>query len=124
MGKLEELALWKLSEEDLVDVEGMMNAYEEYLKRELGYDDLDAALTAVDMEEAYDLPYVIQEYVDTYKIGESTYAARYCHTDYCRCGFFHLANVTPFEFYMLFDVATLKDNTVGSYSRARKKFVV
>lgn len=124
MGKLEELIVWDLTEKDLVDEAGLVKAFEDYLKRELGYDDLEAALAAVDMEDAYNIPYVLQEYVDTDVIGQTTYEARYCHTDFCRCGFFHLANVTPFEFYMLFDVATMEDKTVGSYTQAAKKYIV
>ena len=124
MGKLEELIIWDLTENDLVDEAGLVKAFEDYLKQELGYDDLEAALAAVDMEEAYTIPYVLQEYIDTDVIGGTTYEARYCHTDFCQCGFFHLANVTPFEFYMLFDVSTMEDKTVGSYSQAKKKYIV
>ena len=124
MGKLESLILEDLKETDLVGEEGLIHAFEEYLKRELGYDDLEAALAAVDMDEPYNVPYVLQEYIDTVEIGGHTYEGRYCHTDFCRCGLFHLADVTPFEFYMLFDTDTMEDQTVGSYDQAKKKFVV
>lgn len=124
MGKLEHLNLWELKESDFVDERELVHAFEEYLKRELGYDDLEAALAAVDMEEPYNVPYVLQDYFDTLEVGDKTYEVRYCHTDFCYCGMFHLAGVTPFEFYMLFDTSTMEDQTVGSYSRAKKKFVV
>lgn len=49
---------------------------------------------------------------------------RFCETDFCSCGLFHLAIYLPLLFYMLFDQVSMKDQTVGSYQAAKKKYVI
>lgn len=109
---------------DLVDVEGLVEQYKKYLKKFLNYSDIEAEIGAIDMNDPYKAQFISQDYVGSYEIDGMEYVIRYCRTDFCRCGLFHLADVTPFEFYMLFEKASLKDQTVGSYVDANKKFII
>ena len=124
MRKLKQLDFSTLTAEDLVDLNVLIDAFKNYVKREFGYDDIEAQIAAEDMENPYNTPYIMQTYMDTVEIAGVSYEARYCHTDFCACGLFHLASAAPFEFYMLFDTSTLSDQTVRSYARAKKKFVL
>lgn len=109
---------------DLVDVEVLVERFKEYLKKELDYSDAEAEIGALDMNDPYRASFVSQDHVGSHKIRMVEYEVRYCRTDFCRCGLFHLADVKPFEFYMLFEKASLKSNTVASYMDANKKFII
>ena len=124
MDHMKELDFATLTEENLVDLNALIDAFKAYVKQELGYDDIEAQIAAEDMENPYDAPYIMQDYVDTVTISGVRYEVRYCYTDYCACGLFHLADAKPFSFYMLFDESTLKSNSVRAYKKAKKMFIV
>lgn len=121
---MKKLNVKKLKSSDLIDVEILVEHYKNYLKKELYYSDEEAEIASFDMNDPYTAEFIVQDYEGTFIIDGTEYSIRSCKTDFCRCGLYHLADVTPFEFYMLFDTATMKDKTVGSYMKAEKKFVV
>ena len=113
-----------LKSSDLVDVEVLVEHFKDYLKRELDYSDVEAEIGAIDMNNPYRAQFIEQDYEGEFEIDGIEYEVRYCCTDFCLCGLFHLADVTPFEFYMLFDKSTMKDETVSSYMKSDKKFII
>ena len=121
---MREINFQELTSKDLVDQDALTAAYIDYLKEELGYSDWEAAIAATDLENPYDTEYILQDYEDNYTIDGTEYEVRFCHTDFRYCGLFHLADKPPFEFYMLFNVDSMPDGTVGSYSNAKKKFIL
>lgn len=124
MDHMKELDFSTLTEVNLVDLNILIDSFKAYVKRELGYDDIEAQIAAEDMENPYDVPYIVQDHIDTVEVAGVRYEVRYCHTDYCACGLFHLADVKPFAFYILFDKSTLKGHSVRAYKKAAKKYIV
>lgn len=113
----------ELKASDLKSLDELIEAYKAYLMRVLGYDKSEAELASTDMTDPYNVEYVLQEYDGDYEVEGKEYEVRYCYTNFCYCGLFHLADKEPFEFYMFFDKSTLPDQTVGSYTKADKKFI-
>ena len=111
--------------EDLLDHAAISEEFKKYLMEELYYDEGEADfVVAADFSNPYDTPFIMQDFVGCYDFDGKEYEVRYCYTDFCACGLFHLADVCKFEFYMLFDSETLPDNTVGSYQNAKKLYLV
>ena len=113
-----------LTGEELLDYATIAQVFKKYLMDVLGYDDGDADfVTRNDFENPYDTPFIEQDFEGDYTIGGKEYEVRSCKTNFMMVGLFHLADVEPFEFYMLFDKETLPDNSVGSYQSARKMYI-
>ena len=109
---------------DLIEHGELVDAFKVYLKNELSYDEWEVEIAATDMDNPYDTPYLVQEYEGNVSIAGVDYEVRSCSTNFRQCGMFHLADVTPFEFYMLFDIATMPDHSVGAYRKSRKVYVI
>lgn len=120
---MRKINLDKLKSEDLKDGEALIEAYKVYLKKKLKYSEWEADMASSDLENPYNTPYIMQDYEQSVEIDGVCYEIRSCHTDFCVCGLFELANAKPFEFYMLFDMSTVPNRTVGEYSGARKMYV-
>ena len=120
---MREIILADIKFEDLKSNEDLLNEYREYLRSELGYEGWEIEMAASDLVNPYTAPYIVQEYDDNYIIDGINYEVRYCHTDFKRCGLFHLADKKPFEFIMYIDTSTMKNKTVGSYSAAKKYYL-
>lgn len=117
--------LEKISNKDLLDYAKISAAFKKYLMDVLEYDEGEANyIIATDFEDPYDTPFIMQDYEGKFTIGDRTYEVRSCRTDFCACGLFHLAELPPFEFYMLIDLETLPDTTVHSYQNARKMYLL
>ena len=114
----------ELTSKDLLDVAVLLEAYKKYLKEVLEYDDFEATFVASEMENPYNVPYVIQEHVIDCEIDGVEYSVRQCKTDFCQCGMFHLVDKEPFEFLMFFNNEDIENGTVGEYSKARKKYII
>lgn len=114
-----------LTNEDLLDHDAISETFKKYLMDVLGYfeDEADFVVKC-DFEKPYDTPFILQEYEGEYTVEGKDYKVYFCHTDFCRCGLFHLADKEPFEFYMFFDLVTLPDNTVSSYQNATKLYLI
>ncbi|MBQ4527533.1 MAG: hypothetical protein II998_05630 [Clostridia bacterium] len=113
-----------LKEEELINVDSLIEFYKEYLKTKLGYNDYEIMIASEDLRNPYATPYINMSYLADCEIGGIKYGVYPCYTDFSLCGLYHLADVSPFEFYMLFDLSTMPDKTVGSYLNARKMFVI
>lgn len=124
MAKIIEFDTTSLKSSDLVELPVLIDAFKQYLKKELHYGKRDADFAASDLENPYHTPFIMQDYVDTVEFAGVSYEVRFCHTDFCACGLFHLANTKSFEFYMLFDQSTMPDRTARSYANARKVYVL
>lgn len=124
MRKIKAIDTDALRAEDLVELDDLIAAFQNYLRKELRYSKKEAEMASADMESPYQVPYVMQRYWDTVEIDGISYEIRYCNTDFCACGLFHLADAKSFEFLMLFDESSMPDQTTTSYINARKKFVV
>jgi len=110
---------------DLVDYDTLVQAFKEYLMDVLEYDEDEADFVIeADFENPYDTPFISQEYEGDITVEGIDYEVRFCETDFCSCGLFHLADLPSFAFYMLFDQVSMKDQTVGSYQAAKKKYVI
>ena len=111
--------------DDLKTGKQLIDAYAKYLMKTLDYDEEDAMDAATwDFKNPYKTEYVVQEHEGDYEYGGKMYEVRYCRTDFCRCGMFHLQDVPCFEFYMLINKETLPDNTVNSYINAEKMYLI
>lgn len=115
----------KLTANNLVDYAVLATAFKKYLMQVLFYDEFEADfVVSTDFENPYDTPFIMQDYEGTISLNGKEYEVRSCKTEFCSVGLFHLASEPPFEFYMLIDLETLPDNTVASYRKARKVYVV
>ena len=124
MRNMRNLDLDNLKKEDLVELPVLINAFKQYLQAVLGYDESEAEIAATDLENPYETPYIMQDYLGEIEIDGVPYEVRYFYSDFCACGLFYLASEVPFEFCMLFDQRFLQDQTVGAYMNAPKKFVL
>ena len=114
-----------LSGKDLLDHDAISKAFKKYLMDVLGYDEGAADFVVkCDFETPYNAPFVLQDYEGDYTVDGKKYSVRFCYTEFRACGLFHLAEKEPFEFYTLFDLETLPDNTVGSYQNAKKLYLI
>ena len=104
---MREINFDNVEEKDLFDYEAIAGAFKKYLMEVF----------------FYNTPFIVQDYEGQYTIGGKKYEVRLCRTDFCIVGLFHLAYEPQFEFYMLFDLETLPDNSVGSYQNARKMYL-
>ena len=114
----------EITEDELVDVDELVHAFEEYLMENRGYSKGEAELAASDMNDPYNAPYIYGKYEGTLHFNGVEYQVRYCITNFAMCGLFELDNMKPFEFYMLIDTTSMPDETVGSYTRAPKKYYI
>lgn len=114
----------KVKPEDLLDVDELAQAFKEYCMKRLDYDEFEAEIAASDMKDPYNTPYIMQEYEGPYYDGDIEYSVRNCWTDFSRCGLWELSDKKKFKFYMYIDKSSMPDETVGSYTRARKKYFV
>lgn len=122
---MKNIDLNNITSKDLVDHANISEAFKNYLKTVLGYDESEANfVVATDFKCPYDTPFIMQDFEGVYAVDGKEYEVRSCHTDFCACGLFHLAGLPPFEFYMLFDLETMPNQTVGSYRNARTKYLV
>ena len=124
MAKIIEFDTSSLKSSDLVELLVLIDAFKQYLIKELHYGKQEANIAATDLENPYNTPFIMQDYVDTVEFEGVSYEVRFCYTDFCACGLFHPAGAKPFEFYMLFDQGTMSDSSVKSYANARKVFVI
>ena len=114
-----------LSAQDLADHATISEAFKRYLMEVLEYDEDEADfVVSTDFENPYDTPFIMQEYERNFTVDGKTYEVMSCYTDFCACGLWHLAELPPFEFYMLFDLETMPDKTVGSYRGAKKMYML
>ena len=121
---MKDINIHNLTKKDLVSNDELLKAYKIYLQEELDYSGWEVEMAASDLVNPYEAPFIIQDYEGNVEIDGIEYEVRSCHTDYCYCGLFHLANVKPFEFLMLFVADDVQDSSVGSYSDATKLFVL
>lgn len=121
---MREIDLEKITPAELLSIEELLKEYAKYCCVIFDCNEAGGEVMAADMAEPYDADFVAQEYEGTYTIGGVNYEVRLCSTDFTRCGWFDLANVEPFEFYMLIDESTLQNDTVLAYRNASKKYIV
>jgi hypothetical protein len=121
---MREINLDNVTEKDLFDYESIAAAFKKYLMEVFFYDESEADfVVSTDFENPYNTPFIMQDYEGQYTIGGKEYEVRSCRTDFCAVGLFHLASEPQFEFFMLFDLETLPDNSVRSYQNARKMYL-
>lgn len=121
---MREINLDNITRENLVDYAALAEAFKDYLIDVLGYDEAEATyVVSTDFKNPYETQYIMQEFEGKYAVNGKTYEVLSCHTDFCVCGMWHLAEYPPFEFYMFIDLETLPDTTVGSYKNAQKLYL-
>lgn len=114
-----------ITAEDFLDHADIAQKFKAYLMDVIGYDEDDADfVTRTDFANPYNTPFIEQDFEGEYTIDGKDYEVRSCKTNFMIVGLFHLEDVQPFEFYMLFDQATLPDNCVRSYQNADKKYII
>lgn len=121
---MKKIDLDNLTNNDLINGEELIEAYKQYLRDELFYDEFEVQMASEDLKNPYETPYIVQEYEGDYEVEGIKYSVRSCETNFCICGLFHLADATPFKFYMLFDKSTMSGTTVGDYMDARKMYIL
>ena len=122
---MREIDLDTVTAEELLDHAAIAQEFKKYLMDVIGYDDGDADfVTRTDFANPYDTPFIEQDFEGEYTIDGKEYEVRSCKTNFMMVGLFHLADVEPFEFYMLFDKETLPDNGVRTYQKAEKKYII
>ena len=122
---MKEIDFNTLSENDLTDYDGIAAAFRKYLRKTMRYTVEEANfVVSTDFENPYNTPFVSQDFCCKCNIDGKQYEVRYCHTDFCMCGLYHLAEKPSFEFYMLIDLDTLPDKSVRSYQNANKMYIV
>ena len=121
---MREIDLDKITRDDLLEHKAIAQAFKDYLMDVLEYTDDEADFVVKnDFENPYDTPFIVQDFEGEYTIDGKDYEVRFCQTEFCAVGLFHLADVTPFEYYMFFDKADLKDDRVSTYRKAKKLYL-
>ena len=114
-----------LASKDLIDHTAISEAFKNYLMDVLEYDESEADfIVCVDFENPYNTPFIMQSYEGKYTVDGKDYEVRLCYTDFATCGLWRLAERSPFEFYMLFDLDTMPDTTVESYQASKKMYLI
>ena len=114
-----------ISSKDLIDYDGISGAYKKYLMDVMGYEEDKADFVIkTDFLNPYDTPYILQDYEGNYTIDGKEYEIRSCRTDFCCVGMFDFADIIPFEFYMLIVKDDLPDDSVATYRKASKMYIV
>lgn len=122
---MREIDFSQITENDMISHEILSGAFKKYLMDVIGYDEEEASFVAeTDFSEPYDAPYISAEYEGEYDIGSKTYEILSCKTDFCSIGMWQMAENPPFEFCMLIDIETKPDNTIGSYQKASKMYIL
>ena len=122
---MKKVDLDNLTGNDLVDYTVIAAEFKKYLMKIFSYDEAEADfVVSTDFENPYAAPYIMQDYEGVYTVEGKYYEVRSCHTDFRAVGLFHLAKKPKFKFYILFDLETLPDKTVGSYQNARKMYIL
>lgn len=122
---MRDIDLGNLTSKDLIDHAALSEAFKKYLIEVLGYGEGEANFViSADFENPYDTPYITQDYEGEYAVDGKDYEVRSCQTDFCAVGMWHLDEMSPFEFYMFFDLETLPDTTIGSYRKAKKLYLI
>ena len=114
----------QMKSQKLITEKKLIDEFKNYLVEELGFLDDMADEYSKEIRNPYDCLWVLSEYDSCETIDGIEYEVFSCHTDFLYCGIFDYIDKPPFEFYMLIDLKTLPDHTVGAYSRSRKKFIV
>ena len=121
---MREINLKEVVVTDLLEGMTLVEEFQNYCQKVLGYNYLDAKIASEDMKNPYDTPYVLQDYYGIANVEGTEYEVRFCYTDFACCGMFHLSDVEPFEFYMFIDCSTMQNKTVGEYRKAHKKYIL
>ena len=109
---------------DLLDIEGLQDAFKEYAMDTLDYNEDEAEFVARGLKDAYDTPYIFFDIYDDVLVDGTKHYVYKCKTDFYSCGLFELMDKPAFEFYMLLDASDLADETVGSYKAAKKMYAL
>lgn len=121
---MREIDLDNLASKDLIDHAAISDEFKKYLMLVLGYDECEADFViASDFENPYDTPFLTQDYEGVFVVDGKKYEVRFCRTDFCAVGLFHLAYEPPFEFYMFIELDTLNNKTTGAYRKAHKMYL-
>lgn len=121
---MREIDFNNLQPTELKDAAELVKAFTEYLENACSYNSSEAAFIATDIEDPYKADFVLEEYEQFCTVAGIKYEVRSCRTELSLCGIFPRREVDPFEFFMLIDTTTLEDNTVGSYWKATKKYII
>lgn len=122
---MREIDFTQITENDMITHEILSDAFKKYLMDAIGYNEVEASFVAeTDFADPYDTPYITTEYEGEYDIGSKTYEILSCKTDFCSVGMWQMSEKPPFEFCMLIDTASKPDNTIGSYQKARKMYIL
>lgn len=115
----------KLTSNDLMDHASISAAFKTYLIEVIGYSESEADfIIAADFANPYNTSFIMQDFERMVNVDGKEYEVRSCYTDFSACGLFHPAKVKRFKFYMLFDLETLPDQTVASYSKSKKWYLL
>lgn len=115
----------KVTGKDLINHDAIAQAFKQYLMEVIGYDAMDADfIVRNDFANPYDTPFIEQEFEGEYTIDGKDYEVRSCKTNFMMVGLYRLADTKPFEFYVLFDKATMANSTVGAYQMADKMYII
>ena len=112
-----------LDDSAFLDQTSLEQAFSEYMKKVLHFDNESVELFAGDLRKLYGVPYLTQDYLETITRNGTAYEVRACRANFSVCGFCS-PRTKSFRFYVLFDKSTMPDNTVGSYIDARKLFYI
>ena len=122
---MKSIDLNKVTGKDLIDHEAIAQLFKQYLMDVIEYDEMDADfIVRSDFANPYDTPFIEQEFEGEYTIDGKEYEVRSCKTNFMMVGLYRLADAEPFEFYMLFDKATMSNSTVGAYQTADKMYII
>lgn len=113
----------KIKYSDLLDHSAISQEFKRYLMVVMEYSPEEADfVVSTDFKNPYNTPYITMEYEGCVKLEGKTYEILSCKTDFR--GMLYLRPDTDFEFFMLTDVDSLENNTVGAYAKADKMYLL
>lgn len=110
---------------DLVGLKELSDKFRDYLMVALEYEREEAEFVVdTDFIEPFIAPYIDNEYEGDISVGGKEYEVYSGVSAFENVGMFLDDDVPTFEFYTLFEKATVKDDSLKSYIEARKVYVL
>lgn len=110
---------------DLVKWEMLAHKFKRYLMNVLDYDKEEADFVIdVDFRDPFVVPYIDYDYEGDVAIDGVEYEVYNGTSAFENVGMFLEDGTPAFEFYTLFDKSTLKDDSLESYKKAKKAYVL
>lgn len=110
---------------DLVNLKSLSDKFREYLMAVLEYDEEEAAFVVdMDFADPFLAPYIDNEYEGDVTVDGVEYEVYSGVSAFENVGMYLDDDLPAFEFYTMFEKATIKDDSLKAYKEAKRVYVL